>query len=101
MFVGEGAEKLAIPVDFGVCGGGGGVEVVDWRQYTTPFRRRPMHNLLRTEIYENNQWIPVHGLAKEWSLGCVITASWSPLCGAHITQPRDHPLAVPCTGLLA
>ena len=47
----EGAEKLAIPVDFGVCGGGGGVEVVDWRQYTTPFRRRPMHNLLRTEIY--------------------------------------------------
>ena len=34
----------------------------------------------------------VPGSGKEWSLGCVILASWPPLAvavGAHFTQPRD------------
>ena len=36
--------------------------------------------------------------AKEWSLGCVIPASWPPLAaGVRFTQPRDHSLADPCT----
>ena len=39
----------------------------------------------------------IQGSAKEWSLGCVIPASWSPLAaGAHFTQTRDHSLADPC-----
>ena len=35
----------------------------------------------------------LQGSAKEWYLGCVITASWPVL-----TQPRDHYLADPCKG---
>ena len=36
--------------------------------------------------------------AKEWSLGCVIPASWTPLvAGTRFTLSRDHPLAEPCT----
>ena len=39
----------------------------------------------------------IQGSAKEWSLGCVIPASWLPLAaGARFTQPRDHSLANPC-----
>ena len=39
----------------------------------------------------------IQGSAKEWSLGCVIPASWSPLATvARFTQPRDHYLADPC-----
>ena len=39
----------------------------------------------------------LQGSAKEWSLGCVIPASWPPLAaGARFTQPRDHSLAGPC-----
>ena len=44
----------------------------------------------------------VQGSAKEWSLGCVIPASWSPLAAeAHFTQPRDNFLPDPCTSLSA
>ena len=40
----------------------------------------------------------IQGSAEEWSLGCVIPASWLPLAtGACFTQPRDHSLADPCT----
>ena len=40
----------------------------------------------------------IQGSAKEWSLGCVITASWPPLAvGARFTQPRDHSLLKPCS----
>ena len=36
----------------------------------------------------------IQGSAKEWSLGCVIPASWPPLAaGACFTQSRDHSLA--------
>ena len=38
----------------------------------------------------------LQGSAKEWSLGCVIPASWSPLsAGVRFTQPRDHSLDDP------
>ena len=38
------------------------------------------------------------GFTKEWSLGCMIPVSWSPLvAGALSTQPRDHSIADPCT----
>ena len=41
--------------------------------------------------------VSVQGSAKEWSLGCVIPASWPPLAvGAHFTQPRDPSFADPC-----
>ena len=40
----------------------------------------------------------VQGWAKEWSLGCVIPASWPPLAaGARFTVFRDHSLDYPCT----
>ena len=48
---------------------------------------------------EDSRWtlhvyIHVQGSAKEWSLGCVIPASWLPLAaGVGFTQPRDHSLA--------
>ena len=39
----------------------------------------------------------VQGWAKEWSLGCVIPASWTPLAaGARFMQSRDHFVADPC-----
>ena len=39
----------------------------------------------------------VQGWAKEWSLGCVIPASWLPLAaGGEFTQPTAHLLADPC-----
>ena len=41
------------------------------------------------------------GSAKEWSLGCVIPASWPPLAaGAGFTQPKNHSLADPCITVL-
>ena len=44
--------------------------------------------------------IKLQGSAKEWSLGCVIPASWLPLAaGARFMQPRVHSLADPCTCL--
>ena len=43
----------------------------------------------------------LQGSAKEWSLGCVIPASWPPLAaGARFTHPRDHSLADPCIRIL-
>ena len=41
----------------------------------------------------------VQGWAKEWTLGCVIPASWPPLAagGASFSQPKAHSLAHPCT----
>ena len=40
----------------------------------------------------------IQGSATEWSLGCVIPASWLTVAeGGHFTQPRDHSFAQPCT----
>ena len=59
-------------------------------------KRRPSSWPLGRILWE------LQGSAKEWSLGCVIPASWLPLAaGARFTQPRDHCLADPCTGLPA
>ena len=39
----------------------------------------------------------LQGWAKEWSLGCMIPASWLPLAaGRQFTQPRNHSVARPC-----
>ena len=39
----------------------------------------------------------IQGWTKEWSLGCVIPASWLLLAvGARFTQPRDHSFNLPC-----
>ena len=43
----------------------------------------------------------IQGSATEWSLGCVISASWLPrAAGARFTQPGDHYLLDPCTYLV-
>ena len=43
-------------------------------------------------------WRPVEGPAKEWSLGCVIPASWPPLAlWSHFTQPRENSSADSCS----
>ena len=50
----DAAEKLAIPVNVGVGGGGGDVRgsgVAEWRQKTMPFRRRPKHNSVWDDGY--------------------------------------------------
>ena len=48
-------------------------------------------SLLSSKTAKTLHLFPMQGSTKEWSLGCELPASWSPLAaGARFTQPRDH-----------
>ena len=57
---------------------------------------------VRSSTGTNGWWPNGYVLAKQWSLGCVIPASWLPLApGARFTLPRDHSLAHPSTSQIS
>ena len=74
---------------------GGSAEPEPWHRRSLMFAFFLLHSIVATLTYEK-LLLYIQGSAKEWSLGCVIPASWPPLAaGARFTQPRDHSLADP------